>query len=167
MSDLAGSATLVAVVMVAITQACEILGLPILTEMVGTLGATLTRLAVAGVILGAGLLLGSSAGRAIQDGARPNSRALAHTARAAIVFFAAALALRQAGLPAEIVGIAFGAVVGGLAIGAAVALGIGGRHAAARVLDRVVANFDAPSPNKSAQEVTAGKQPDASPPASV
>jgi hypothetical protein len=142
LSDMAGTGVMLAVVMVAITQACEILGLPILTDMVGTLGATMTRLAVALVILGVGLLLASTAGRTLQASRLANAKGLAHAARAAILFFAAALALRQAGLPAEIVGIAFGAVVGGLAIGVAVALGLGGQHAAARVLERVASDFD-------------------------
>jgi hypothetical protein len=142
LSDMAGTGVMLAVVMVAITQACEILGLPILTDMLGTLGATMTRLAVALVILGVGLLLASTAGRTLQASRLANAKGLAHAARAAILFFAAALALRQAGLPAEIVGIAFGAVVGGLAIGVAVALGLGGQHAAARVLERVASDFD-------------------------
>ena len=138
LSDMAGTGVMLAVVMVAITQACEILGLPILTAMVGTLGATMAHLATGLVILGVGLLLASAAGRTLQASKVANARGLAVAARAAILFFAAALALRQAGLPPEIVGIAFGAVVGGLALGVAVALGIGGQRAAAKILDRVL-----------------------------
>ncbi len=143
LSELAGTGVLVAVITVALTQASEILGLPILTEMVATLGAGAARVAVALVLLVAGVFLGSAAARALQASSLHNGRWLGHAARAAILFFAGALALRQAGLPAEIVSIAFGAVVGALAIGLGVALGVGGRHAAARVLDRVLASFDA------------------------
>ena len=44
-------------------------------------------------------------------------------------------ALRQAGLPAEIITIAFAAVVGAIAVGVAVAVGVGGRHVAGRLLE--------------------------------
>ena len=45
--ELAGSAVMVAVVTVAITQASEILGLPILTQMLSSTGAAMVRLGVA------------------------------------------------------------------------------------------------------------------------
>jgi hypothetical protein len=144
-SELAGSAVMLAVVMVAIAQATEILGLPVLTEIVSVTGAALARLAVAAVILVAGVLLASLAARTVEAGTLPNARGLGITARVAILFFTGALALRQAGLPAEIVAIAFGAVVGAVAVAVAVAFGVGGRDVAARVLDRVAASFDQPA----------------------
>ncbi len=141
--ELGGLAVMVAVVMVAITQASEILGLPVLTQMLSALGGSLVRLSVALVILIVGLILASMAVQSIQQRALRNAQLLGWAARAAILFFAAALALHQAGLPAEIVTIAFGAVVGGIAIGLAVAIGVGGRHVAGRVLDKVAASFEA------------------------
>ncbi|MBL8339884.1 MAG: mechanosensitive ion channel [Rubrivivax sp.] len=143
-SELAGGALMLAVVLVAVAQATEILGLPVLTEIVAVTGAALARLAVAAVILVAGVLLASLAARALEAGTLPNARALGWVARGAILFFSSALALRQAGLPAEIVAIAFGAVVGAVAIAVAVAFGVGGRDVAARVLDRVAASFEPP-----------------------
>jgi hypothetical protein len=142
--ELGGMAVMVAVVTVAITQASEILGLPVLTQMLSATGAALVRVGVALVIVVAGLILASMAAQALLARAPRNAPLLAWGARAAILFFAAALALHQAGLPAEIVTIAFGAVVGGIAIGLAVAIGVGGRHVAARVLDKVAASFENP-----------------------
>ena len=150
--ELGGAAVMVAVVMVAITQASEILGLPVLTQMLSALGASLVRLSVALVILIVGLILASMAVRSIQQRAPRNAQLLGWAARAAILFFAAALALHQAGLPGEIVTIAFGAVVGGIAIGLAVAVGVGGRHVAGRVLDKIAASFEAPTTQKPTQD---------------
>jgi hypothetical protein len=163
-SEIAGSAVMLALVLVAVAQATEILGLPVLTEIVATAGAALARLAVAAVILVAGVLLASVAARAIEEGALPNARALGWTARGAIHFFTGALALRQAGLPAEIVAIAFGAVVGAVAIAVAVAFGIGGREVAARTLDRVAASFEragtsASAPVETQKPAPAGDDP--------
>lgn len=140
-SELAGMGVMGAVLVVAVTQACEVLGFSILTNTVATLGEVLARLAVALVLLGAGLWLGNVAASAIQSSAIANSRVLGNIARGAILFFTAALALRQAGLPSEIVTIAFGAVVGAIAIGIAVAVGVGGRHVAGRLLESAVESF--------------------------
>ena len=129
----------------AVTQASEILGLPILTQMLGSTGAAMVRIGVALVIVVVGLILASMAVQAIQARAPRNATLLSWAARAAILFFAAALALHQVGLPAEIVTIAFASVVGGIAIGLAVAIGVGGRHVAARVLDRVATSFEDPA----------------------
>lgn len=145
LSELAGTGVMLAVVMVAITQASEILGLPILTQMLSSTGAAMVRLGVALVIVVVGLILASMAAQAILARAPRNAPLLAWAARAAILFFAAALALHQAGLPAEIVTIAFASVVGGIAIGLAVAIGVGGRHVAGRVLDRVATSFEDPA----------------------
>lgn len=164
LSELAGMAVMVAVVTVAITQASEILGLPVLTEMVATLGATTARLAVSLVLLVAGVFLASAAARALQASSLRNATLLAHGARVTILFFTGALALHQAGLPAEIVTIAFSAVFGALAIGVGVALGVGGRHAAGRVVDQLVASFEPPAPAPLSAPA-AGESPQPPPPA--
>jgi hypothetical protein len=144
LSELGGSAVMLAFVLVGVTQASELLGLPILTEIVSSAGGVLARLAVAAVILVAGVLLAAAAASAVRAGNWPNAAALAWAARVAILFFTGALALRQAGLPAEIVAIAFGAVVGALAIAVAIAFGVGGREVAARSLERLAASFEHP-----------------------
>lgn len=159
LSELAGSAVFLAVVTVALTQASQVLGLPVLTEMVATLGATAARLAVALVLLVAGIFLASAAARALQASDLRNARGLALGARVAILFFAGALALRQAGLPAEIVTIAFGAVVGALAVGLGVALGVGGRHAAGRLVGRMVDSFAEPPAAAAAPAVLPERAP--------
>jgi hypothetical protein len=139
LSELAGTAVMVSVVTVAITQASEILGLPVPTQMLGSTGAAMVRMGVALVIVVVGLIPASMAAQTILSRAPRNAPLLAWSARAAMLFFAAALALHQAGLPAEIVTIAFASVVGGVAIG------VGGRHVAARVLDRVATSFEDPA----------------------
>ena len=86
--------------------------------------------------------LAALAGSAVAGSEVRHAVALGRLARGIVLFFAAALALRQAGLPAEIVAIAFGSVVGAVAIAVAVAMGVGGRHVAERVIGRVAGAFD-------------------------
>lgn len=146
-ADLAGVGVMVAVMFVAATQASEVIGFSVLTEAVATVGLVLARVAVAALLLAAGLWLATLAAQVIESSAARNAPVLANVARGAILFFAAALALRQAGLPAEIVTIAFASVVGAIAIGVAVAVGVGGRHVAGRLLERAAQSFEAPKPN--------------------
>jgi hypothetical protein len=144
-SEMAGLMVMVAVMFVALTQACEVIGFSALTEAAATLGLVLARVAVAALLLGAGLWLAALAAQVIRASAAANAPLLAGLARGAILFFSAALALRQAGLPAEIVTIAFAAVVGAIAVGVAVAVGVGGRHVAGRLLERAVKSFENPA----------------------
>ncbi len=139
--ELAGALVMFAVLWVAITQACQVLGFAILTDTVATLGEALARVAAALGLALAGLWLATLAGNAIAAGPLATARSVAVVAKVAILFFTAALALRQAGLPSEIVTIAFASVVGALALGVAIAIGVGGRHVAARLLEGAVASF--------------------------
>jgi hypothetical protein len=59
-SELAGGAVMVAALLLAVTQACEVLGFAVLTEAVGMLGGVLAHLAVAVVLLGVGLWLATA-----------------------------------------------------------------------------------------------------------
>jgi hypothetical protein len=137
-SELAGSVVMFAIVIVAVMQACEVLGFAILTTLVANLGAVMAGVAVAGVVMIGGLWLSNWVAGLIRAGSAVNAPALANLVRGAILFFTAALALRQAGLPGDIVGIAFGSVVGAIAVGVAVAVGVGGRHVAGRLLEEAV-----------------------------
>lgn len=137
-SELAGSLVMAAIVTVAVMQASEVLGFAILTRLVANLGAVMAGVAVAGVVMVGGLWLSNWVAGLIRAGSAVNAPALANLVRGAILFFTAALALRQAGLPGDIVGIAFGSVVGAIAVGVAVALGVGGRHVAGKLLEEAV-----------------------------
>lgn len=141
-SELAGGIAMAAALLLAITQACEVLGFAVLTEAVSTLGSVLSRLVVALVVLVGGLWLGAVAARVIAATSVTQAALLGQLARAAIVFFTAALAMRQAGLPGDIVAIAFGVVVGSIGLAAAIAVGFGGREVAARLLEQATAKFE-------------------------
>lgn len=149
-SEVAGQMMMWAVMFVALTQACEVIGLSVLTEAVATLGAALARVAVAALLWLAGMWLAARAAQWLRASQAANAAVLAWVAQGAILYFAGALALRQAGLPAEIVTIAFAAVIGAVAIALAVAVGVGGRHVAARLVDRAAKSFE-PAPADDAE----------------
>jgi Conserved TM helix len=142
LSDLMGVGVMVAVIMTGLTQACEILQLQVLTDAVAGIGLAMVRVSSALVILFIGYLLASAVARGVAQRPHPGAAVQAALTRGAILFFAAALALHQAGLPAVIVTIAFGAVMGGLAIGLAVAVGIGGGPLAGRALQQLALQLE-------------------------
>jgi hypothetical protein len=159
LADLAGTALMLAVVVTALTQASDILQLPVLSEAMAGIGLTLLRLAAGGFILLLGYVVASAASQAVQKGGHPKAAAIAGITRATVLFFAAALALHQAGLPATIVTIAFGAVVGGLAMGFAIAVGLGGAPVATRALERLAGHARAEVADQGASNTTTSTEP--------
>jgi hypothetical protein len=140
-AEWAGLLLVVAVVYVGSLQATEIIGLPVLTSVVASLGGVLARIGVALVVFGVGLWLARVAADAIAASRVANAATLSMMARVAVLFFAAALALVQAGLPSEIVTILFASVVGAVTIGFAIAVGVGGRGVAQRLLESAEQSF--------------------------
>ncbi len=137
-SELVGMLVLAGIIIAALTQASEVLGFTALTTAIGTFGAIAAQVATGLLVLGIGLWLSNLAANAIRTSTISNAGTLATVARVAILFFVVPLALRQMGLPTEIITIGFGSIMAALTIGAAIAIGIGGRTAAGRVVDRAV-----------------------------
>ncbi len=88
------------------------------------------------VFLGFGIFLAGLAARAISASSIPHARFVALAARIGILLFTTAIGLRQMGIANEIIELAFGLVLGAVAVAFAVAFGLGGRDAAARQIER-------------------------------
>jgi hypothetical protein len=87
------------------------------------------------VILAVGWWLADVAGRAIER-ANPQSRSLARIVRFAILGLVTAMGLRAMGVADDIVNLAFGLVLGAIAVAVALAFGLGGRDAAGKLANR-------------------------------
>jgi hypothetical protein len=140
-AELAGSIVMAAALFLGLTQGLEVLGLKVLSEALVAVGGSLADALAAFVVLGAGLWAAGVASRSVAATSIVHAALLGRIAYAAIVTFAVALALRKAGLPADIIAIAFGAAVGAVALAAAIALGFGGRGVAARLLESAADSF--------------------------
>ena len=92
------------------------------------------------VILAVGWWLADVAGRAIER-ANPQSRSLARIVRFAILGLVTAMGLRAMGVADDIVNLAFGLVLGAIAVAVALAFGLGGREAAGRIADRWASDY--------------------------
>ena len=70
-----------------------------------------------------------------------NADRVAPVLKIAIIVLAVAMGLRQMGLANEIINIGFTLILGALAVGAAIAIGFGGKDAAGRMLDKWTRGF--------------------------
>lgn len=135
-AELAGTLVFAGILLAALTQASDIIGFSIFTAAIGQFGVAAVAVFTGLVVFGVGLWLSNVVAGAIRDSSLANRTALALVARAAVIFFTVPMALRQMGLPSEIVSIGFGMILGALAIAAAIAFGIGGRDVARRVTEQ-------------------------------
>ncbi len=133
-SEIAGYLVLVAVMLFAGVEALRLVGFVALAEL-GVLFVNLLGQIVLGLIVFAvGLWLANLAATVIEETGSRWSYLLAPAARVAILVLAGAMALRQMGIANEIVNLAFGLMVGAIAVAVALAFGLGGRDVAGEML---------------------------------
>lgn len=135
-SGVVGKLILAAIILFAAIEACGMLGFTALVDMSASFMVLAGHVALGLVILGIGLYLASLAAKAIRSSGAVQAGLLANVARVAILMLVGAIALRQMGLANEIISLAFGLLLGALAVAVAIAFGIGGRNIAARKLEQ-------------------------------
>ena len=136
-SDLAGAVVLIAILLFASMEAASLIGFVTLTALISEFLVFAGQLLVGLVILALGLYIARLAYEAIHGSGMSQAALVAIAARTAIIVLAGAMALRQMGLANSIINLAFGLVLGAIALAAAIAFGIGGRDFAKRQLDRL------------------------------
>jgi hypothetical protein len=134
-ADIVGYIIMVAIILFAAMEAANLLGFDALATLISAFIVQAVNILFGLVIFAFGLFLANQAFRLVRDMNTPNSLVLATAARYAIIFFAAALALREMGIAASIVNLAFGLLLGAVAVALALAFGLGGREFAARTLE--------------------------------
>lgn len=135
-SEIVGYLVTVAIMLFAIMEAANLLGFEILAVLVSNFIVAAGRVLAGLIIFGLGLYFSYLADRVIREAGVSQSNILAPAARVAIIIFSAALALREMGIAESIVNLAFGLLLGAVAVAIALAFGLGGREAAARQLER-------------------------------
>lgn len=133
-SAIIGYLVLVGIMLFASIEAAGLLGFVSLAELVSQFVTFAGQVILGLIIFGIGLYLAGLAARTILSSASPQSGVLARAAQIAIVLLAAAVGLRQMGLANEIINLAFGLLLGAVAVAAALAFGLGGRDIAQQQL---------------------------------
>jgi hypothetical protein len=134
-SNTVGTLVLVAIILAAVTAAFHLLGFAVLTDLMAGFMVFAGHIILGLAIFALGLYLANLISRAIHASGSAQAGLLAVIARVAILLLAGAISLRQMGFANEIVNLAFGLLLGAVALATAIAFGVGGREFAARRLD--------------------------------
>lgn len=140
-SEVVGMLIVVAVMLFAAMEAASLLGFAALTALIAQFLVFLGNVILGLIVLGLGLYLANIADEAIRASNVRNDDLLATAARYAIILLAITMALRQMGIAEDIIMLAFGLLLGAIAVAVAIAFGLGGRDIAARELNNALSDL--------------------------
>ncbi|MFN6563546.1 MAG: mechanosensitive ion channel [Nostoc sp. ChiSLP01] len=129
-SEIAGIVTLVGIMLFATVAAVNILNIPALTALVSGILVIFGRILAGLVIFAIGLFLANLAFNIITSSGERQAQILGQVARICIITLVSAMALQQIGVASDIVNLAFGLLLGAIAVAIALAFGLGGRDIA-------------------------------------
>lgn len=135
-SKMIGLAVLIGIVLFASVQAAALLQFGAMAAMLAQVVELASRVLFGAVIIALGVLLANILAAATQRPGKPASEIMSVFVRWGIIALATAVGLRFMGLANDIIVLAFGLILGSVAVAVAIAFGIGGRDAAKRLLDR-------------------------------
>jgi hypothetical protein len=135
-SQMVGYIVLVAIMLFALIEAAQILNFTLLADLIYEFTIFAGHVLMGLIILAIGIYLANLAYNTVMSSGTPQAKMLAEAARISIVVFAGAMALRQMGLANEIINLAFGLLLGALAVAVALAFGLGGKEIAARQIEK-------------------------------
>ena len=141
-AELVGKLALVAVMLFAAIQALSLLGFQRLAELATSFTTFFGDILLGLVIFGLGLYLANLAAETIRASGNRQAGIMATAARVAVIVLAGAMALRQMDVADDIINLAFGLLLGAVAIATAIAFGFGGRELAGRYLERWSGQLD-------------------------
>ncbi len=130
LSEIGGLLTLVGLMLLASTEAANLLGLNTLGSMISNFAVWGSQAIVGLIIFAVGLYLANLSRDVIVAASGEDARFMANIARVGIMIFVLALALQQLGVDSNTVNLAFGTLLGAVAISAALAFGLGARDVA-------------------------------------
>jgi len=137
-SQMAGYLVQVGIVLFASMQAFEQLQFEQASEMVRNFIEFAVQVVLGLFIFGLGLFLANLVGKTLGSSGTKGALILARTAQVAIIVLTGAMALLRMGIANEIVNLAFGLILGAIALAAALAFGLGCRDLAAKEANKLL-----------------------------
>jgi hypothetical protein len=132
LSVVAGKLTRIALAVLAVLVICDIFELSKASSLVRRFAVFGGNLILSSIVLLIGIKLANFAALMIKDKC---NRYCEYAVKTAVIIFTAALAISNLELGSAIVETAFALLLGAFAVAAAIAFGIGGKTAAARIVD--------------------------------
>jgi hypothetical protein len=119
-------------------EALQLLGFTFVATLISQFVQLAGHIILGLIIFAIGVFIARWADRAVRGSGVAQAGLLGFIARAAILVLAGAMALRQMGVADDIINLAFGLLLGAVAVATAIAFGVGGREVAGRELARWV-----------------------------
>lgn len=135
-SRMIGLAVLIGVVLFAAVEAANLLGFTAMAETLRNVVGGAGNLLLGAIIIAFGVLLANILAAATQRSDKPSSEIMSVLVRWGVIALATAMGLTQMNVGVQIITLAFGLILGAVAVAVAIAFGVGGRDAAKRMLDR-------------------------------
>lgn len=135
-SRMIGLAVLIGIVLFAAVEAANLLGFTAMAETLRNVVGGAGNLLLGAIIIAFGVLLANILAAATQRSDKPSSEIMSVLVRWGVIALATAMGLTQMNVGVQIITLAFGLILGAVAVAVAIAFGVGGRDAAKRMLDR-------------------------------
>ena len=129
-SEYVGLIALVGIMLIGSVSAVNVVGIPALVDVINVIMAIAGQVLIAILFFGVGLFIANFVYKLIVGSGMSNSGLLAQAARIAILALVGAMSLSRLGVAPDIVNLAFGLLLGGVAVAIALAFGLGGRDVA-------------------------------------
>jgi hypothetical protein len=159
-----GTIIVVSVMLFATIEAAGLMGFEALAALLSGFIVFAADVILGLIVFGVGLYLARLVADTIAASGARQANVQSVAARVSITVLAGAMALRQMGLAEDIVNLAFGLVLGAIALAAAVAFGLGAREAAGRQVEQWVGALEANASRSVAPEPSAPEEPTAEAP---
>ncbi len=134
-AEVVGYLVVVGLMLFATVEAANLLGFTILADLVANFLSFAGDIVLGVIIFGLGLYLANVACNVVLGTAGTRAVFLSQVTRLAIIILTTAMALRQMGIAYDIVNLAFGLLLGAIAVAVALAFGLGAREIAAREVE--------------------------------
>ncbi|WP_299406663.1 mechanosensitive ion channel [Acaryochloris sp. IP29b_bin.148] len=141
-SEIAGLVVLVGTILVFLIPATDVLQFRPLTGVITELLRVLAQVLVGVLVFGIGLYLANLTFNMVSSSGGGQARLVAQAARVAIIALVSAMALQQMGIATNIVNLAFGLLLGAIAVALALAFGFGGMDIAGEQVRKWLNNFE-------------------------
>jgi hypothetical protein len=136
-SKLLGSAVFIAIVIFGLMEAFRQLNFAYGSQMMAEILTLLGSVVFGAVIIAAAVAIAKLVSTVIRASGSANAEITARIVQVAIIVLGTAIGLRFMGLADDIINIAFGLILGAIAVAFALAFGLGGRDAAAKIVRRL------------------------------
>ena len=140
-----GTAVFVTIVIFGMMEAFRQLnfayGSKILAEILSLFGSVV----FGSIIIVAAVIIAKFVSKAIEAGSGESAKLASSMTRVAIIVLGTAIGLRFMGLADDIINLAFGLIIGAIAVAGALAFGLGGREAAGRLVAKMVGKVEGQS----------------------